>query len=143
MEIRKLTQKDLNDLIKLYTELTDFENDISKTRPVFEKMLNDKQYYLLGAWDNDRLAGSVLGIICDSAVASGRPFMVVEDVIVSEEYRRKGVGLLLFEKLDEIALKNDCLYSILVSGAARKGAHVFYDKVGYTDEVRGFRKKYF
>ena len=43
---------------------------------------------------------------------------------------------------DEFALKNQCEYALLVSSGFRKGAHRFYEAVGYTDDVRGFRKYY-
>lgn len=84
----------------------------------------------------------MLGIICKSLAANFEAFLVVEDVIVDEEFRRAGVGRALFMKMDEIALENKCAYSILVSSGFRKEAHRFYESMGYSDSVLGFRKKY-
>lgn len=46
------------------------------------------------------------------------------------------------ESIDEFAKKNNCAYSILVSSNHRKGAHKFYENVGFTEMVKGFRKGY-
>jgi GNAT superfamily N-acetyltransferase len=106
------------------------------------EMINDESYLLLTAKEDNKIIGSVLGIICKALPICGRPFMVVEDVIVDEQYRRKGVGKKLFDKLDEFAKENNCLYSILVSSGFRHNAHIFYENIGYTDDVKGFRKMY-
>ena len=92
--------------------------------------------------ENDKIVGTVLGIVCHSIPLIGMPFMVVEDVVVKSEYRKKGIGKKLFDEIDRIALENNCGYSFLVSGERRKVAHIFYDKQGYNEPVKGFRKKY-
>ncbi len=143
MIIEKLKKADIPQLLELYKELVDFENTIEQANEVYEKMLADENYYLLVAKEEDKIVGTVLGIVCHSIPLTGMPFMVVEDVIVKEEYRRFGVGRKIFEKLDEIAKENNCGYSMLCSGERRKEAHIFYDKQGYNDEVKGFRKIYF
>ena len=70
------------------------------------------------------------------------PFLVVEDVIVRSDQRGKGVGRMLMEALDQFAQEKGCAYSFLVSSDFRTGAHSFYESMGYTDGVVGFRKIY-
>jgi GNAT superfamily N-acetyltransferase len=70
------------------------------------------------------------------------PFLVIEDVIVKDRNRGKGIGRKLMESLDEFAKNKNCAYAVLVSSAFRKGAHQFYEKAGFTDSVIGFRKVY-
>lgn len=142
MIIEKLKKADIPQLLELYKELVDFENTREQANVVYEKMLADENYYLLVAKEEDKIVGTVLGIVCHSIPLTGMPFMVVEDVIIKEEYRRFGVGRKLFEEIDRIALENNCCYSMLVSSGFRKEAHIFYDKQGYNDEVKGFRKNY-
>ena len=69
-------------------------------------------------------------------------FLVIEDVIVKEGLRGKGIGRKLMEALDEFALSHDCAYAILVSSGHRIDAHQFYKHTGYTEHVEGFRKMY-
>ncbi len=115
----------------------------SDFQAIFEQMQKDPAYYLMVAVDGDKkVRGSVLGIICNSLAANYEKFLVIEDVIVDEASRRSGIGRELFMKMDEIAIQNKCAYSILVSSGFRKGAHQFYESMGYYDSVQGFRKKF-
>lgn len=91
------------------------------------------------AKDNNEIVGSALGICCMSLAV---PFLVIEDVIVKDGNRGKGIGRMLMESLDEFARNKNCAYAFLVSSAFRKGAHQFYEKVGFIDSVAGFRKMY-
>ena len=143
MIIEKLKKADIPQLIELYKELVDDENTVETANEVYEKMLADENYYLIVAKEDDKIVGSVLLIICHSIPLTGMPFVVIEDVIVIEEYRRFGVGRKLFEEIDRIALENNCCYSMLVSSGFRKEAHIFYENQGYNEEVKGFRKKYY
>ena len=82
-----------------------------------------------------------MGIICYDLVDQCKPFMVIENVIVSSQAQRKGVGQQLMLRIEQIARDRECGYIILVSGAQRKEAHLFYEKMGYREEqVEGFRK---
>lgn len=44
--------------------------------------------------------------------------------------------------IDEFDIKNNCVYSIVVSYAHKINAHKFYEHIGFTEEVRCFRKGY-
>ncbi|MDQ0088526.1 ribosomal protein S18 acetylase RimI-like enzyme [Paenibacillus anaericanus] len=82
-----------------------------------------------------------MGIICHDFVGECKPFMVIENVIVSNRARRQGIGKKLMLEIERIAKERDCYYIILVSGEQRKEAHVFYEKLGFKDEkVEGYRK---
>jgi len=76
-------------------------------------------------------------------VGECRPFMIIENVIVSKDYRNKGIGKALLNEIEMIAKKLNCYYIFFVSGDNRKEAHRLYESVGYNnDKVKGF-KKYF
>ena len=141
--IEKLKTEEIPELLELYKELVDFENTVKTSQEVYNQILKDDNYLLLTAKENDEIIGSVLGVCCNGLAVFGQPFMVVEDVIVKEEYRGKGVGKKLFNELEKFAEEKNCSYSILVSSGPRKNAHAFYEKLGYVDDVRGFRKNYF
>jgi GNAT superfamily N-acetyltransferase len=144
LEIRKAGQGDLEGLNRLYLQLTNGDHGLSSEFSViFAQMQEDSSYHLMVAiTEGNRVIGSLLGIICKSLAANYEAFLVIEDVIVDQEYRRAGVGRALFMKMDEIALENKCAYSILVSSGFRKEAHRFYESMGYSDSVLGFRKRF-
>ncbi|WP_195575823.1 GNAT family N-acetyltransferase [Paenibacillus sp. 1001270B_150601_E10] len=140
IHISRIKQEDLLKLKVLYEELIEEPTDLTQLEGQFMIMDQDPHYFLLGAKDNDDLAGSVMGVICRDLIGDGRPFMVIENVIVSKHHHRKGVGQLLMNELERIANEHRCGYMILVSSGHRTAAHRFYENLGYTEDVRGFRK---
>ena len=139
MILEKLKEEDIPDLLELYKDLVPFEIFKEKSVETYKEMLTDDNYLLLAAKEDEKVIGSVLGICCKSLTV---PFLVVEDVIVKDGLRGKGIGRELMEALDEFAKAKQCAYSILVSSDFRKEAHKFYESIGYKDGVRGFRKIY-
>lgn len=139
MMIEKLKKDDIPELLELYKTLVPFEASVNKAAKTYEEIQADENYLLLVAKDENEIVGSMLGICCKGLTM---PFLVIEDVIVKDGLREKGIGRKLMESLDEFAKSKECTYSILVSSAFRTGAHQFYEKVGFTDSVVGFRKLY-
>lgn len=139
IQIRKMIKTDLPQLQEMYLDLVPEGVSMEVLEDNFYRVADRPEYFLAVAVDGDKVLGSTMGIIC---IALDAPFLVVENVIVSCEYRGHGIGRKIFEALDEFALKNQCEYALLVSSGFRKGAHQFYEAVGYTDDVRGFRKYY-
>lgn len=142
MIIEKLQKEDIPELLELYKMLVSFENTLEKSQDIYEEILKDENYSVFVVKENNQLIGSAMAICCKSLACEGKNFLVIEDVIVKEGLRGRGVGRKLFEYIDEYAIKNNCMYSILVSSDYRKGAHAFYEKMGFADGVRGFRKLY-
>jgi len=141
MEIIDIQKTDLKDLGLLYEELIDKKTNFDKMLENYENIVNNEQYFLIGAKADNKLLGSLMGIKCYDLVGECVPFMVIENVIVSESHRGLGVGKKLFERIEEIATDNNCSYIFFVSSEYRDGAHKFYESIGYTkDKVRGFKK---
>lgn len=142
MFIAQIAVEDLEALAALYFELTEVQTDLLAMCKSFEMISENEDYLLVGAKDeNGRLLGSLLGIVCTDVVGECRPFLVLENVIVSSEARGRGVGKLLMESIEGFARERGCSYIILVSGAKRTGAHAFYEALGYAEHpARGFKK---
>ncbi|MDO3410849.1 GNAT family N-acetyltransferase [Saccharibacillus sp. CPCC 101409] len=141
IEIRGIQTPELPLLGALYEELLDKPSDPAAMAETFAAIEHDPNYYLLGAYDGERLLGSVMGVVCRDLIADCRPFMVVENVIVSAAARGKRVGRLLMEELERTGRELRCGYALLVSSGYRKEAHAFYESLGYDEDVRGFRKR--
>jgi GNAT superfamily N-acetyltransferase len=139
MIIEKLKIEELSEVLELHKTLIPFEILFDRSIEIYREMLMDENYFLLVAKEDNKVIGSALGICCKCLAVS---FLVIEDVIVKDGVRGKGVGKKLMESLDEFAKRKHCAYALLVSSAFRKEAHRFYEKAGFTDSVRGFRKVY-
>lgn len=141
IEIKIIEPNDLIELASLLEELSGMKTNMSMLTKNFELMGKDADYYVLGAKIDHKLVGSVMGIICRDLVGECRPFMVVENVIVSKNFRGHGIGKKLMLELERIGKERNCYYTMFVSGAQRKEAHKFYKTIGYKlDEVQGFKK---
>ena len=140
--ISPINSLDLGQLASLYEELTGIKTNMALMECRFKKIITNRDYILIGAKDKEeRLVGSVMGIVCTDIVGECKPFMVLENVIVSEKCRRQGVGAKLIEYIEDCARKENCDYIMLVSLAKRKDAHTFYDSIGYKlGVVQGFKK---
>ncbi len=141
MEIKPISESDLNELIALQKELIDEEADIGRMQELLPVILKDSNYYLIGVRKEGRLVGSLVGIVCHDLFGRCIPFMVVENVIVAKEARQQGIGTKLMESIEAIATDKSCRYIMLVSAAVRTTARDFYHALGYNStQYSGFKK---
>ena len=67
------------------------------------------------------------------------PFGLLEDVYVDENFRGKGLGTRVVNKVIELARKNKCYKLIATSRHSRPKIHELYRKIGFEDWGREFR----
>ena len=142
MEIRKLKEDDLDSLALLYQQFWGEKSSLEKMRSTFQRLQNNPNYIFLAAKQQNRLVGSVMGIICEELYGECKPFMLVEDVIVDKGHRRLGIGSSLMRTLEKCANEMNCNYIIFVTESERSEAHRFYESIGYqSDAYKGFKKR--
>ena len=140
MHATDIVHKDLPQLAQLLETLTGLVTPLPRLETVFDRMDRHPDYHLVGVHDGERLAAAVCGIVCLDCVGECRPYLVVENLIVAEAYRRRGLGRLLLEALELRARQRDCFYIMLVAGRQRREAQAFYTALGYASEA-GFKKR--
>lgn len=140
--IRKIQKEDLIGLKELYKDAFNSETNYEKMVEVHRIIENNENYILLCALINDKVIGSVLGVICQELIGNCTPFLVIEDVAVLSTCRRFGVAKKLMLKIEEYAKINKCNMILFVSSEHRIGAHKLYESLGYAvDKVNGYRKR--
>lgn len=141
--VTKAAYEDLPEIAALYEELLGERQPLRLIEQNFAQIDQNEQYCVLVAKDeNQTVLGTAMCIACFSWTECCRSFLVIENVVVSDRCRGMGIGKQLFSEIDRIAEENGYSYAILVSSAFRKSAHRFYEAVGYTESVKGFRKVY-
>ncbi|MBL4932162.1 GNAT family N-acetyltransferase [Clostridium paridis] len=140
--VTSLVEEDLEELKLIYDEgFEDTNTDFNKMKKTFNRMKENPDYIVLCAKYNGKVIGSIMGIACSELIGECDPFMVIENVVVSSGCRRMGVARLLMEEIEKNAVKRDCSFMMLLSRKHRKGAHKFYESVGFDgDAARGFKK---
>jgi len=142
ISIEQATLKDLEEVADLYTHFWGESTDIEKMGHIFEKISNDSRYCLLVARFENRVLGTIYGIVCDELYGDCRPFMIMEDLIVSPVERRKGIAKALLGELELLAKKRNCSQILFISEHNRIDAVSFYGSQGYdTEKNIGFKKK--
>ena len=141
--IDKLTFDDLSGIKLLYEDgFESSSTDFNRMTEVFNQIKDNSNYIILCAKIDFKLVGSVMGIVCSELFGKCFPFMVVENVVVLNGYRRLGIAKQLMQKLEEHAIMNHCTTILFVSSEHRSGAHKLYESLGYgIDKVNGYRKR--
>ena len=130
MEIKLLAEKDLTQnlqeqLSKLYLQL----NSELKQLSLEEILYNEEYIDIAACFDDDKLVD--IEMIANYKVVSGHKGMI-EDVIVSENYRGQGIGRKLMEVVLQQAKKRKLDDVLLFSGHHRTAAISLYKSLGFT-----------
>ena len=139
--ISPVTEKDLLELADLYQQLIPNDISLSRMKTVLTRQQNNPDHLILVARVDGKLVGSLLAVNCEMIFGQCKSFMVVEDVIVNEAHRRKGIGVALMSYIENYARKNNCVYIMLITDTNRVGSQKFYKHLGYeTEEYCAFKK---
>ncbi len=69
-----------------------------------------------------------------------RPQAWVNDLVVTESLRSRGLGWALLERAEELARGRGCFRMSLETAGWRSEAHAFYERSGWTDNGKWFVK---
>ncbi len=142
LKIAPLTAADLPHLAELFKHFWGEDSSRDTMRSTFRRVADNTAYVLLTAKQDGRLVGFVMGIICEELYGNGQPFMVIEDLIVAKDLRRRGAGTALMLEMEKRAVQRGCDQIIFVTEADRTDSIRFYDSLGYDTEAhRGFKKR--
>ncbi|QJB56788.1 GNAT family N-acetyltransferase [Pseudodesulfovibrio sp. zrk46] len=135
VKIRPATHEDLPVLISLLESLfsieEDFEIDPERQRSGLEMMLSNGRGRILAAETPD---GTVVGMCSGQltiSTAEGGPAVLVEDVIVHEDWRGKGVGAKLMDGLTDWARTLEAPRMQLLADKQNVRALDFYKHLGW------------
>ena len=137
MIIEKLQSKQVPQAVALQQKILPYAIDPEYAAKHYETISSQDDCCIFVAREDDELLGTVSGFCCRGL---GGNFLVIEDLVVSESSRGAGIGTDLMAAVEAFGRQAACDYAILVSSGFRKRAHHFYEKMGYTEDVRGFRK---
>jgi ribosomal protein S18 acetylase RimI-like enzyme len=144
VEIRDATTDDLDGLLALYTVLADGRPGAAPAgpdvgEPVLATALADPNRALLVAVSGSRLVGTVDLLVVPNLTRGGRPWSIVENVVVTPAARRAGIGSSLMQEVRRRAVAAGCYKVQLLSRKHRVEAHAFYESAGFEAVAEGFR----
>jgi ribosomal protein S18 acetylase RimI-like enzyme len=141
MNIRSMVKEDIPELALLYKQFWNEDSTSRLMESKFVELGENPNYIFISALEGNHLIGSVSGIICEELYGECKPFLVIENLIVDHEYRRKGIGNALMTEIELRAIENDCYQIFLITHNDRLDAIAFYESLGFNpDTHKGFKK---
>ena len=128
-------------LIELYRQMVP-EAEMPSTEAaagVIQELSDREGHHLLVAEVDGKVVGTVTLVVVPNITHAARPWAQVENMVVLDEYRRRGIGRALIERCAELTRKAGGYDMQLISSAHRKEAHAFYESCGFRPDPRGFR----
>src|SRR5437588_11539189 len=142
VSIQEAKEQDLPAIIDLYKQL-----DVSKSEPlsiedatqIFRKINTYPDYKLYVAVKDGQTVGTFTLLIMACLAHQGKPSGIVEDVVVDEQWRGKGVGKLMMQFAMDYCKRAGCSKLALSSNMKRVAAHQFYESLGFQKHGYSFR----
>lgn len=144
MRIRRVS---LNDLPAVLDLIEEFDREPAP-RPDKEKMqsildqLSSNGGAILGAEVNGSIVGTCTISICPNLSWTGRPYAMIENVVVAIAHRKKGIGKALMHEAQDVARKAGCYKVALMTGSQRTESFKFYESVGFVGNKAGFQLRF-
>ena len=146
MKIRKAEEKDIASLIELLKEVLAVHAEIrpdifsSTTKyneaDIKEILKDDKKPIYVAVNDEDKVLGYLFLEHKDNKEASNQKFrrtLYIDDICVSKEHRREGIGEALFNFAKELAISLKCDDITLNVWSGNEAALKFYTKHGFKE----------
>jgi GNAT superfamily N-acetyltransferase len=146
--VRAAREEDIPRILALYRQLEISNAEAERQRTIslehYRKAFGEISDYtgqeLLVAEEAGEVIGSLMLVIVPNLSHGAKPWAIIENVIVDEEYRRRGVGRLLMEYAVNRAKEADCCRIGLMSNVVRDESHQFYRDMGFEASAYGFRQ---
>ena len=144
--MRDATEADLPRLVELLAQLSLGAPREAVGPPLlesygraFQEIEADQRQRTLVVEAEGRVVGCASLIIVPNLSHQGRPYAIVENVVVDAAERGGGYGELLMRHCMAEARRAGCYKLSLTSNKARKDAHRFYQRLGFRATHEGFR----
>ena len=145
--IRLAEERDVARIVELYCELTISDSAVEHSRNptladyqlIFAEIRADPRQKLSVAELQGEVVGTIVLLVIPNLSHNGTPWAFLENLIVTEKHRRRGLGRMLLEHAVELARKSGCHMVELCSDVRRKEAHRLYDSMGFEAQAHCFR----
>lgn len=142
--IRRALSSDASALLSLYAGLAGERRSaqpggLDGSQRLLEEILADPLRLVLVADIEGQAVGTADMLIVKNLTHHGMAWAIVENVVVAEQYRRRGIARSLFDHLIDVARAAGCYKLELLSAKHRAGAHAFYASIGLEAVSEGFK----
>lgn len=131
--IREITEEDYKDIKTLLKQLSSYPIEVDSTILISDiKRINKLEHMKVIGFEADK---KIVGMCTIGRVEgiskNGRPFSVIENVVVEKSVRSKGIGKKLIQYAIQIAESWNSYKVILETGSKLEWKLNFYEKCGF------------
>ncbi len=140
-QLRLITRDDLKEVLNVLYQLSPPGGKDDAMSPeilssVLGEIIADKNHHMAVYEDNSRVVGTATLLVQRNLSHGGKPYGHIENVVVDNSYRGKGVGLKLLKYLINIAREEGC-YKLVLN--CNDSNIPFYEKIGFRVHEREMR----
>ena len=145
VHVREAQAGDLPRIVELLAQLYDdpAQEDYAAARDRYERAFaaisGDPKQTLLVAEADGHVDGSLVVVVVPNLTRRGRPYAIVENVVVDASARGQHIGERLMQRAIDVARGAGCYKLALMSRRHRTEAHRFYERLGFVDAHKGYR----
>ncbi|MFT8708349.1 MAG: GNAT family N-acetyltransferase [Sporolactobacillus sp.] len=138
--VQELTEDGLTDYLHLLGNL-DSENSMPlvEARQMLRTVASYPYYKIFCIYAEERMLATYSLIILDNFGHGGKKIALLEDVVVDETARGQGFGRQMIDDAMNRSREHGCYKLMLSSDSKRKGAHAFYEHLGFQRHGISFR----
>lgn len=139
LQIREAVAADLPGVLPLFGQLGMDDGrvlDAEGAMRLFEKMRRYPDYRLYLAVLDGQILGAFVLLVMDNFAHLGAPSGIVEDVVVREGWRGRGIGAAMMRFAMARCTEKNCYKMVLSSNRNRAEAHRFYRSLRF--ETHGY-----
>jgi len=141
VEIVSVEPCDLPAIGALHEHFWGVRSDVDAMTKSLEALSQDVDHAILAARIDGECVGTATGVVCHGLYGGYDSYMVVEDMVVDPNHRRKGIASALLAHLEAIARDRGCNQVILLTESVRSDALALYEANGFEARWSGFKKK--
>lgn len=140
VSIREVTLRDFDQVFGLLKQLwAGRDLDYADMKKVFDHNLNAPDHFYIVAHSGPQIVGYCSLMVKHNLWQQGL-LGNVNEMVVEENYRGKGIGKKLMERIIQIAREQNCKCLELESSFHREKAHAFYEELGFDKRAYLFTK---
>lgn len=97
---------------------------------------------VVGAFSSGVMIGTCTVNLCANLSWSGRPYAIIENVMVSRSQRNQGIGKAILSYATGFARQAGCYKVALMTGSKEPATHRLYESAGFSASKQGYQIRF-
>jgi len=145
MEVRRVEQEEIGKVLALidqYDRPTTQHPGPKRIKEIYTAIVASGGCIVGAFGEGEQLLGTCTVNICPNLSWSGRPYGMIENVVVSVDHRNLGIGKKILSYAVAYAEQAGCYKAALMSGSKDPAVCKFYESAGFSPSKQGYQVRF-